>query len=108
MRWTSAPSCPWKAFFGTSIRRPAAIPSDLPWEVPSLKADWEKERKANEFSLSDVPARLLPDSWVEKFEATERPNQAFLRRTWHGRNVARTAGWAPNWSNGSRRHRQLG
>lgn len=51
-----------------------------PWQVPSLKADWEKERKANEFSLSDVPARLLPDSWVEKFEATERPNQAFLRR----------------------------
>lgn len=52
---------------------------DLFKKVPSLKEDWEAEKKANEFSLTEPPARLLPHTWVERFEATERPNQAFLR-----------------------------
>ena len=32
-----------------------------------------------ENSAEEPPARLLPEAWVERFEATERPNQAFLR-----------------------------
>lgn len=48
-------------------------------KVPHLKEEWEAEKKANQFSLNEPPARLLPEAWVERFEATERPNQAFLR-----------------------------
>lgn len=42
--------------------------------------------EANSFALDpsfpdvqEPPARLLPHTWVDRFEATERPNQAFLR-----------------------------
>lgn len=52
---------------------------DLFKKVPSLKEEWDAEKKANEFSLTEPPARLLPHTWVDRFEATERPNQAFLR-----------------------------
>eukprot|EP00913_Durusdinium_trenchii_P031198 g29213.t1 len=52
---------------------------DLFKKVPGLQEEWDAEKKANEFSLTEPPARLLPDSWVHRFEATERPNQAFLR-----------------------------
>lgn len=31
------------------------------------------------FSLDAIPPRLMPDNWIERKEATERPNQAFLR-----------------------------
>lgn len=48
-------------------------------KVPSLKEQWEAEKKANEFSVDTPPLRLLPVNWVHRFEATERPNQAFLR-----------------------------
>eukprot|EP00930_Biecheleria_cincta_P063277 TRINITY_DN48796_c0_g1_i1.p1 TRINITY_DN48796_c0_g1~~TRINITY_DN48796_c0_g1_i1.p1 ORF type:complete len:454 (+),score=83.57 TRINITY_DN48796_c0_g1_i1:34-1395(+) len=48
-------------------------------KMPSLKAQWEAEKKANEFSVDSPPLRLLPESWVDRYEATERPNQAFLR-----------------------------
>ncbi|CAK0807333.1 unnamed protein product [Prorocentrum cordatum] len=34
---------------------------------------------SDEVSIEDVPERLLPGFWVERAEATERPNQAFLR-----------------------------
>jgi len=53
--------------------------STLHGKVPSLKAQWEAEKKANEFSPDAPPLRLLPESWVDRYEATERPNQAFLR-----------------------------
>ncbi|CAJ1331356.1 unnamed protein product [Effrenium voratum] len=52
---------------------------DLFRKVPTLQEEWDAEQKANEFSLNEPPARLLPDAWVDRFEATERPNQAFLR-----------------------------
>lgn len=48
-------------------------------KMPSLKEQWEAEKKANEFSVDRPPLRLLPEDWVHRYEATERPNQAFLR-----------------------------
>eukprot|EP00440_Ansanella_granifera_P024918 gb/GFBE01027063.1/.p1 GENE.gb/GFBE01027063.1/~~gb/GFBE01027063.1/.p1 ORF type:complete len:456 (+),score=114.42 gb/GFBE01027063.1/:1-1368(+) len=54
--------------------------SGLYEKVPHLKEQHEAEKEAaNEFSFTEPPARLLPDAWVNRFEATERPNQAFLR-----------------------------
>lgn len=48
-------------------------------KAPHLKALADAAAAADQFSFEAPPGRLMPDAWVDKFEATERPNQAFLR-----------------------------
>mmetsp|Transcript_67667 Transcript_67667/g.171753 ORF Transcript_67667/g.171753 Transcript_67667/m.171753 type:complete len:469 (-) Transcript_67667:69-1475(-) len=48
-------------------------------KAPYLRAKAELDAKFNQVTLEAVPQRLLPEGWIHKFEATERPNQAFLR-----------------------------
>jgi len=52
-----------------------AFSSSLYEKAPHLRPSPEH----NVFSPDAIPPRLLPESWVERKEATERPNQAFLR-----------------------------
>lgn len=56
-----------------------AFVSMLYSKAPHLRAAAEKESKASEFSNSAPPAQLMPENWIQRKEATERPNQAFLR-----------------------------
>lgn len=56
-----------------------AFTESLYEKAPHLKARDEAEKAASQFSLEAPPSRLMPDAWVDRYEATERPNQAFLR-----------------------------
>lgn len=47
--------------------------------APHLLEEAEAERAAAAFTPDAPPKRLMPDFWIERREAVDRPNQAFLR-----------------------------
>ncbi|CAE8605708.1 unnamed protein product [Polarella glacialis] len=48
-------------------------------KAPHLKAQAEAEAAAYIFTLDAPPLKLLPESWIHREMAIERPNQCFLR-----------------------------
>lgn len=48
-------------------------------KAPHLKDEAEAARAAAAFTPDAPPQRLMPDFWIERREAVDRPNQAFLR-----------------------------
>lgn len=60
------------------------LPSELLFKVlykkaPELKAHGQRRKEDKEFSDEAPPWRLMPETWVERQEAIDRPSQAFLR-----------------------------